>query len=1319
MDSIKKYCTWLALSVLVVYNLLAPFTYAVDDDTVSTSSTFTFTMPDWVVSLFAESEPNEYKISFHGNWNTNTGVEMQDQDMVYDVPQFLHANEYEKTGYHFLGWNTNSWATTSSYNDKASVNKLVYEWVLDLYAIWEANTNTNYTVEHYQQNAEDNEYTPVVADTEILQGTTDTPTVATAKNYEGFTAQKFDQVNIDGDGNAVVTIYYDRNDYTITFNSDWGSDVSPVNARYGKNITSQRPANPSKVGYAFQDWNPSYPETMPLEGSALTAVWLANTDTAYRVDHYVEAFDGTYSLRESDNLNGTTAEDTNAVAKPYEWFTPKTFAQQKIKGDGSTVVNIEYTRNSYTVGYVSDGVEVSSWDFKYEQTIPRPEISKAWYTFNGWSWATTMPAENTILEAQWTANTNTQYTVKHLLQNIEDNNYTEDTVARETKTGTTDTPTAATVKNYSWFTAQAVSQVNIDGDGQAIVEIKYTRNSYTITFHTDAGSNVWPITAKYGATITTPNAPIKRGYQFDHWSPALPVTMPAENMDLYAVWAPREDTTYYVEHYLADLDWNYPSTPAYKDKKYGTTEQQTQAEVRTVEGYTASWFNQETISGDETTVVRIYYTRNLYTITYDGNGGSNPDAIQLKFGASIPKDKVTTRVGYTFVEWLGADTVPANNVTLVAQWTPNTNTKYTVRHLWQNTADNWYSQQETEELYGTTDSRAIVTFKDYDGFKTPIYENKKIAANGSTVIDVKYDRQEYTISFNSDGGSSVNSIVARYGASLTQPTNPSLEGYVFSGWIPEFSTTMPLNGASLTAEWRPSPNTPYTVEHYLQNLDNEDEYTLKDTDNLKGTTLENTEAEAKNYSGFTAPETIAQETILANGTTKVKIYYTRNSYEVIPVKWAGIESIDGAGFYKYQSVANLTAHAKEGYAFSDSTTTKVFSIDVPAYPVRVTLNAIANTYTISYNEGEGSGEMNTQTFTYDQTGVLAANSFSRSGYVFSGWIDTNGIRYEDKQEVINVIPSWIIVFTAEWKESAYVYFMDGDTIIARLELAIGDDIQFPMDPTKAGYEFDGWDGIPEDGKVTAEGLSLTARWKASDVAPHAWGGGGRILPDDSEQEHGSAGTGEDGKNAGGLTWDVSGKSWTGDKSGIGSWDKKTDRNNKEGVKRAYGNEEVIDAYNWAYAHDITTLSPLDDARPDGWLYRGHLAKMVVNYALNVLGWQLPAEIPKDCKWWDSESARESEEIRDYAIKSCALGLMGIDMNYFYPNLTVSRAQFGTILSRLLYGKKYAGGTPYYKKHLNALKENWVMTQIDNPETRIELRERVWVMLMRSAIAPKN
>ncbi|MDR2190089.1 MAG: S-layer homology domain-containing protein [Candidatus Peribacteria bacterium] len=74
---------------------------------------------------------------------------------------------------------------------------------------------------------------------------------------------------------------------------------------------------------------------------------------------------------------------------------------------------------------------------------------------------------------------------------------------------------------------------------------------------------------------------------------------------------------------------------------------------------------------------------------------------------------------------------------------------------------------------------------------------------------------------------------------------------------------------------------------------------------------------------------------------------------------------------------------------------------------------------------------------------------------------------------------------------------------------------------------------------------------------------------------------------------------------------------------------------------------------------------------------------------------------------------GTPLKSFLPNQPVSRAEFGTVFSRVLYGDKYNDGIPYYINHLQALKENSIMTDITNPTARTELRQRVRLMLMRS------
>jgi len=160
--------------------------------------------------------------------------------------------------------------------------------------------------------------------------------------------------------------------------------------------------------------------------------------------------------------------------------------------------------------------------------------------------------------------------------------------------------------------------------------------------------------------------------------------------------------------------------------------------------------------------------------------------------------------------------------------------------------------------------------------------------------------------------------------------------------------------------------------------------------------------------------------------------------------------------------------------------------------------------------------------------------------------------------------------------------------------------------------------------------------------------------------------------------------------------------------------ELNNAYLRAFDYDITTMDTIQSANIDGKLIRKDMAKMVSNFAVNVLK-KVPSTGTK-CTFSDTKGL--TEEAKSFAILSCKLGLMGFESDgitvkkHFDPMDQVDRAQFGTILSRLLRAGKYNGGNPYYAKHLNALKAAGIMTKIDTPLQK-EIRGYVMLMMMRA------
>jgi hypothetical protein len=158
--------------------------------------------------------------------------------------------------------------------------------------------------------------------------------------------------------------------------------------------------------------------------------------------------------------------------------------------------------------------------------------------------------------------------------------------------------------------------------------------------------------------------------------------------------------------------------------------------------------------------------------------------------------------------------------------------------------------------------------------------------------------------------------------------------------------------------------------------------------------------------------------------------------------------------------------------------------------------------------------------------------------------------------------------------------------------------------------------------------------------------------------------------------------------------------------------ELNGAYTFAFINGITTIKDCTQANLTGTLQRSHLAKMISQFAVKVIN--MKPDMTKSCSF--SDIWNETKEIQLYIRTACQLGLMGYDDNgnqstTFDPFATVNRAQFGTILSRVLRWTKYNGGDPYYIKHLNALKTEWIMTNISQPLVA-EIRWRVMLMLQR-------
>ena len=247
-----------------------------------------------------------------------------------------------------------------------------------------------------------------------------------------------------------------------------------------------------------------------------------------------------------------------------------------------------------------------------------------------------------------------------------------------------------------------------------------------------------------------------------------------------------------------------------------------------------------------------------------------------------------------------------------------------------------------------------------------------------------------------------------------------------------------------------------------------------------------------------------------------------------------------------------------------------------------------------------------------------------------------------------------------------------------------DLITIPPNPTKPGYEFIWWDQeIPTT--ITKDDINVKAIWKEAWEQQWWWWSWWW-------------------RYSGKSQWEWEGEHWSAVGQSVESIDK-----NKSSI-------EVLIAYTWANGRWIVDTSR-KNSDPDGYVTRWDIAEMLVKFTENVIWKKTPTPIPTYCTWWDDESDWKSSITKMYAEKACALWIMWIRTPEFMPNKILDRAEFGTILSRLLWWNQYdvvdvSETRPYYIRHLAALQREWVVKQINNPFDQKELRKWAWLMLMR-------
>ena len=443
-----------------------------------------------------------------------------------------------------------------------------------------------------------------------------------------------------------------------------------------------------------------------------------------------------------------------------------------------------WNTNKYTITFDTNGgseIAPITQDYGTEITAPDNPTRKG-YTFKGWDKEIpeTMPSENITVKAQWKIN---QYTIA-----FDTNGGSEIAPITQdygTKITAPDNPTRKgyTFKGWDKEIPETMPAENIT------VKAQWKINQYTITFDTNGGSEIAPITQDYGTEITAPDNPTRKGYTFKGWDKEIPETMPAENITVKAQWK--------INQYTITFDTNGGSEIAPITQDYGT--EITAPDNPTRKGYTFKGWDKEipeTMPAENITV-KAQWKINQYTITFDTNGGSEIAPITQDYGTEITAPDNPTRKGYTFKGWDKEipETMPAENITVKAQWKIN---QYTITFDTNGGSEIAPITQDygTEITAPDNPTRKGYTFKGWDK------EIPETMPAENITVKAQWKINQYTITFDTNGGSEIAPITQDYGTEITAPDNPTRKGYTFRGWDKEIPETMPAENITITARWR-------------------------------------------------------------------------------------------------------------------------------------------------------------------------------------------------------------------------------------------------------------------------------------------------------------------------------------------------------------------------------------------------------------------------------------------------------------------------------------------------------------------------------------
>ncbi|MFA7612316.1 MAG: InlB B-repeat-containing protein [Acholeplasmataceae bacterium] len=558
--------------------------------------------------------------------------------------------------------------------------------------------------------------------------------------------------------------------YTVTFNSNGGSSVPSQTIPSGGKVT--QPNNPTRSGYTFSGWYDGGSlfdfGTSIYANKTLTAQWQENTPTTYTVNFYSQGTLYTSQTVNSGGLASRPADPTRSGytfsgwllgSSVYNFNSPVT---QSINLVASWIIDNPEDEVTVTFDHGYNNIKTTK-TITLGSAVPRPtDPTRTGYNFLGWYFANELynfssPVNyNITLIAEWEEKSNgDEYRVVTFDYGYDGITATQDVVLYSKVTRPED-PTREGYTFKGWYFVNDLYDFNtpVSYSFTLIAKWQAVADNVTVTFDYGYDNIKEFVTIHRGLRVARPTDPARAGYTFKGWYFAN---------ELYNF----NNPVNYSITIIAEWQQNPPTT---------------------------------------------------YTVMFNSNGGSSVPSQTVNSGGLASRPADPTREGYTFVRWnLGANaynfSTPVNsNITLTAVWeevtNPDDNVTVTFDYGYDNIQNTVTITRGTKVTRPTDPTREGYTFVRWN--LGGVEYNFSNTVNDNIVLIAEWSKSKYTITFNSDGGSSVSNQEVEYGDKILKPFTPNKANYYFKGWYvgnEKYDFDQEVSGdVSLTAKWESLSN---------------------------------------------------------------------------------------------------------------------------------------------------------------------------------------------------------------------------------------------------------------------------------------------------------------------------------------------------------------------------------------------------------------------------------------------------------------------------------------------------------------------------------